>query len=42
MVFNMGKDKILFVFKRCKYDDNKILISKNLSFLSITLFVIII
>ena len=41
IVFDMFKDKILFVFKQCKYDNNKILISKNLSFLSITSFVII-
>ena len=27
---------MLFVFKRCEYNDNKISISKNLSFLSIT------
>ena len=37
----MRKDKILFIFERYKYDDNKILTLKNLSFLSITLFVII-
>ena len=42
MVFNMRKDKILFVFKRCEYDDNKILTLKNLSFLSIISFIIII
>ena len=42
MVFDMRKNKMLFNFKRCKYDDNKILISKNLSFLLITLFIIII
>ena len=42
MVFNMRKNKMLFVFKRYKYNDNKVLISKNLSFLSIILFVIII
>ena len=38
----MFKNKILFSFKRCDYNDNKILISKNLSFLSTTLFIIII
>ena len=38
----MFKDKILFLFKRCDYNNNKILTSKNLSFLSITLFIIII
>ena len=37
----MLKNKILFLFKRYKYNDNKILISKNLSFLSITSFIII-
>ena len=37
----MFKDKILFVFKRCKYNNNKILISKNLFFLSIILFIIV-
>ena len=36
----MFKNKILFIFKRCKYDDNKILTSKNLFFLSTTSFVI--
>ena len=38
----MLKDKILFIFERYKHKHNKILISKNLSFLSITLFIIII
>ena len=38
----MLKNKILFIFKRYKHNNNKILISKNLSFLSITLFIIII
>ena len=38
----MLKNKMLFIFKRCKYDNNKILISKNLSFLLKTLFIIII
>ena len=42
IIFDMLKDKILFVFKRYKYDNNKISILKNLSFLSIILFVIII
>ena len=37
----MLKNKILFIFKRYKYNNNKILISKNLSFLSIILFIII-
>ena len=40
MVFDMRKDKMLFVFKRCEYDDNKVSASENLSFLSIILFVI--
>ena len=35
IVFDMLKDKMLFISKRCEYDDNKISISKNLSFLSI-------
>ena len=37
----MRKDKILFIFKRCKHNNNKILTSKNLSFLSIISFIII-
>ena len=37
----MFKNKILFIFERCEYNDNKILISKNLSFLSIISFIII-
>ena len=41
MVFDMRKDKMLFVFKRYKQDDNKVLASKILSFLSITSFFII-
>ena len=41
VIFNMLKNKILFVFKRCEYNNNKILIAKDLSFLSITLFIII-
>ena len=41
IILDMRKDKILFVFKRYKYDDNKVLISKNLSFLSIISFIII-
>ena len=32
MVFNMLKNKILFVSKRYKYNINKILTSKNLFF----------
>ena len=38
----MFKNKILFVFKRCEYNKNKILTSKNLSFLSIILFIVVI
>ena len=42
IVFDMLKDKMLFVFKRYKYNDNKILTLKNLSFLLKILFIIII
>ena len=38
----MLKNKILFLFKRCDYNNNKILTSKDLSFLSIILSIIII
>ena len=38
----MLKDKILFIFKRCEHNNNKILTFKNLSFLLKTSFVIII
>ena len=37
----MFKNKILFFFKRCNYNNNKILALKDFSFLSITSFVII-
>ena len=37
----MLKNKILFIFKRYKYNDNKISTFKNLSLLSKTLFVVI-
>ena len=37
----MFKDKILFFSKRCDHNNNKILTSKDLSFLSTTLFIII-
>ena len=37
----MRKNKILFISKRYKYDDNKVSISENLSFLSIISSVII-
>ena len=42
MVFNMRKNKVLFIFERYKYNDNKVSTSENLSFLSITSFIIII
>ena len=38
----MRKDKILFIFERCEHDDNKVSTSENLSFLSITSFIVII
>ena len=41
VVLDMFKNKILFLFKRCDYNDNKILISKDLSFLSNASFIII-
>ena len=37
----MFKNKILFIFKRCEYNNNKISTSKNLSFLSTTSFIVI-
>ena len=37
----MFRDKILFFFKRCDYNNNKISTLKDLSFLSIILFIII-
>ena len=37
----MRKNKILFIFKRYKHNDNKVSTTENLSFLSITSFVII-
>ena len=42
IILDMRKDKVLFVSKRYKYDDNKVSASENLSFLSITSFIIII
>ena len=42
IVFDMLKDKMLFVFKRYKYDNNKASALENLSFLLKTLFIIII
>ena len=41
VILDMLKNKVLFVFKRCEYNNNKISIVKNLSFLSIISFVII-
>ena len=38
VILNMRKDKMLFIFKRYKHNDNKILSPKNLSFLSIISF----
>ena len=38
----MFRNKILFLFKRCDHNNNKILTSKDLSFLSNASFVIII
>ena len=35
----MLKDKILFISERCKHDNNKILLLKNISFLSIISFI---
>ena len=37
----MLKDKMLFIFKRCEYNNNKMLTFKDLSFLLKTLFIII-
>ena len=42
MILDIRKNKILFIFKRYKYDDNKISTSENLSFLSIISFIVII
>ena len=41
VILDMLKNKILFVFKRYKYDDNKISITKKLSFLSIISFIVV-
>ena len=41
VVLDMFKDKILFLFDRCDYNNSKILTSKDLSFLSNTPSVII-
>ena len=37
----MLKNKMLFIFERCEYDDNKVSTLKDLSFLSKTLSVVI-
>ena len=37
----MLKNKILFIFERCEYNNNKISITENLSFLSTISFIII-
>ena len=41
IVFDMLKDKMLFIFKRYKYNNNKVSTSENLSFLLKTSFIII-
>ena len=42
VVFDMLKNKMLFIFERYEYDDNKTSTLENLSFLSKTSFIIII
>ena len=42
IVLDMFKNKILFLFKRCDYNNNKISTLKDLSFLPTTLFIVII
>ena len=42
IVFDILKNKMLFVSERCKHDDNKTSTFKNLSFLSKTSFIVII
>ena len=42
VILDMMKDKILFVFERCEYNNNKVSAIEDLSFLSITSFIIII
>ena len=42
VILDIRKDKILFISKRYKYNDNKVSTSENLSFLSIISFIIII
>ena len=41
VILDMRKDKMLFISKRYKYNDNKVSASENLSFLSIILFIVI-
>ena len=41
VVLDMFRNKILFLFERCDYNDNKVSTSKDLSFLSITSSVVI-
>ena len=41
VIFDIFKNKILFLFERCDHNNNKILISKDFSFLSNASFVII-
>ena len=41
IILNMRKNKMLFDFKRYKYNDNKVSAFKNLSFSSITSFIVI-
>ena len=41
VILDIKKNKILFISKRYKYNDNKVLASENLLFLSITSFVVI-
>ena len=41
VVFDMLKNKMLFIFKRCEYDNNKTSALKNLSFLLKTLSIIV-
>ena len=41
MIFDMRKNKMFFIFERYKNNDNKVSTFKNLSFLSIALFIII-
>ena len=42
VIFDILKDKMLFIFKRCEYNNNKTLAFENLSFLLKILFIVII